>query len=99
MAKQPQGGRKDASPGRRGKTMTRFTTCLDPTLLEIGEVLGIQPDTVLQWIIEGRLLVTRQDSQAKLLAGPHRSLKNQKAGKLLILTKKPINQKWQVFSC
>jgi hypothetical protein len=79
--------------------MTRDTTCLDPTLLEIGEVLGIQPDTVLQWIIEGRLVVTRQDFHAKLLAGPQRSLKNQKAGNLLILTKKPTNHKWQVYSC
>jgi hypothetical protein len=77
----------------------RKTTYLDPTLLEIAEVLGVQPDTVLQWLIEGRLVVTRQDSQAKMLVEAHQSLKSLKAGNLLILTKKTTNQKWQAFCC
>jgi len=79
--------------------MTRYTTYLDPTLREIAEVLGIGPDTVLQWLIEGRLVVTRQDSQAMMMVDTHQTLKDHNAGKLLILTKKSAPRKRQSFSC
>jgi hypothetical protein len=79
--------------------MTRRITYLDPTLLEIAEALGTQPDTVLRWLIEGSLVVTQQDSQTVMMVDPHQSLKNQMAKNLLSLTKKPTKQKKQACSC
>jgi hypothetical protein len=79
--------------------MTRHITYLDPTLLEIAEVLGTQPDTVLQWLIEGRLVLTRQDSKTVMIVDAHQLLKNQRTNNLLSLNKKPAKQKKQAFSC
>jgi len=79
--------------------MTRYITYLDPTLLEIAEVLGTQPDTVLQWLIEGRLVVTQQDSQTVMMVDSRQPLKNQMANNLMISTKKSANQKKQACSC
>jgi predicted site-specific integrase-resolvase len=78
--------------------MKRRTSFRYPSLQEIAEVLEIPADTVLQWVIEGRLVVTRQESQAIMMVDPPPSLKNQKAGKHLILTKKPANHKWLPLS-
>jgi predicted site-specific integrase-resolvase len=79
--------------------MTRHITYLDPTLLEIAEVLGTEPDTVLQWLIEGRLVVTRQDSQTVMMVDSHQPLKNRRANNRMILTKKSANQKKPACSC
>ncbi len=79
--------------------MKRHLASQDPTLLEIAEVLGIQPESVLEWIIEGRLLVAFQDSKTIMMVDSNQSLKNRNSGKILILTKQPSNQSWQTFSC
>jgi tRNA A37 threonylcarbamoyladenosine dehydratase len=86
-------------PAEEKKLVTRYTTYLDPTLLEIAEVLGTQPDTVLQWLIEGRLVVTQQDSQTVMMVDSHQPLKNQRASNRLVLTKKSANQGKQASSC
>ena len=79
--------------------MKRHCASQDPTLLEIAEVLGIQPEIVLEWIIEGRLLVALQGSQTIMMVDSNQSLKNHNSGKILILTKQPSTQKWLTFSC
>ncbi len=79
--------------------MKRHYASQDPTLLEIAEVLGIQPEVVLEWIIEGRLLVAFQGSQTIMMVDYNQSLKNHNSGKILILTKQPSTQKWLTFSC
>lgn len=79
--------------------MKQGITCLDPTLLEVAEVLGIPPDTALQWIIEGRLAVVRRDAPARIIVELQQPLPGRQAGKLLILTKKNPHQKWQALAC
>lgn len=79
--------------------MKRHYASHDQTILELAEVLGIQPDIVLQWIIEGRLLVALQDSQTIMMVDKNQTLKNPNSGKILILTKQPSNQRWRAFSC
>jgi hypothetical protein len=71
----------------------------DPTLLEIAEVLGIQPEEVLEWTIEGRLLIDLKGSKKIMLLDSNQSLKNHNSGKILILTRQPSTQKWLTFSC
>jgi hypothetical protein len=70
-----------------------------PTLLEIANALGITPDTVLEWIIEGRVTVALQGAQVILMVDKNQSLKNCRSGNVLILTKHLSNQKWRKFSC
>lgn len=79
--------------------MKRHCTAQDPTLLEIAEVLGIQPEVALEWIIEGRLLVASQGCKKIMMLDYSQSLKNHNSGKILILTKQPSTQKWLTFSC
>ncbi len=69
------------------------------TLLEIADVLGIEPDTVLRWIIEGDLLVAFQGYRTVLLLDANRTLKHPNSGRILILSKHPANQTWRTFSC
>ena len=79
--------------------MKRGYASQNPTLLEIADVLGVQADTVLKWIIEGRLMVALQGAQTIMMVDKNQSLKNRNAGEILILTKHLANQKWQAFSC
>jgi len=79
-------------------TMKRGYASQNPTLLEIADVLGVQADTVLKWIIEGTLMVTLQGAQTIMMVDKNQSL-NRNAGEILILTKHLSNQKWQAFSC
>lgn len=71
----------------------------DQPLLEIAAVLGVPPDTVLQWIIEEKLLVALQGSQTILLVDAHQTLHRHNSGRLLILSKQPASQSWRTFSC
>jgi predicted site-specific integrase-resolvase len=79
--------------------MKRGYASQNPTLLEIADVLGVQADTVLKWIIEGTLMVALQGAQTIMMVEKNQSLKNRNAGEILILTKHLSNQKWQAFSC
>ena len=79
--------------------MKRQYASQNPSLLEIAQVLGVQPDTVLKWIIEGRLMVALQGTQTIMMVDKNQTLKNHNSGKILILTKHLSNQKWQAFSC
>ena len=79
--------------------MKRQYASQNPTLLEIAQVLGVQPDTVLKWIIEGRLVVALQGAQTVMMVDKNQTLRNRNSGEILILTKHPSNQKWQAFSC
>ena len=79
--------------------MKRQYASQNPTLLEIAQVLGVQPDTVLKWIIEGRLVVALQGAQTVMMVDKNQTLKNRNSGEILILTKHLSNQKWQSFSC
>jgi hypothetical protein len=93
-------GRTEAfSPAEENPRMKRQTTGLDPTLLEVAEILGIEPDQALHWIIEGRLLVTRQDTQTVIMLESHRQRRSPREGNLLIFKKKPGNRKNSAFSC
>ncbi len=80
-------------------TMKRGYASQNPTLLEIADVLGVQADTVLKWIIEGTLMVALQGAQTIMMVDKNQSLKNRNAGEILILTKHLSNQQWQAFSC
>ncbi len=79
--------------------MKRPYASQNPTLLEIANVLAVQPDTVLKWIIEGRLMVALQGAQTIMMVDKNQTLKNHNSGEILILTKHLSNQKWQAFSC
>jgi phage antirepressor YoqD-like protein len=79
--------------------MKRHYASQDPTLLEIAEVLGIQPEEVLEWTIEGRLLIDLKGSKNIMMLDSNQSLKKHNSGKILILTKQPSTQNWQNFSC
>jgi hypothetical protein len=78
--------------------MKRQFASQDPTLLEIAKVLGIQPDTVLQWIIEGRVLVAMQGPRTKIMVDSDQTYQDQTPGKVMILIKQPPTQKWRTFS-
>jgi hypothetical protein len=80
-------------------TMKRSYASQNPTLLEIADVLGVQADTVLKWIIEGRLMVALQGAQTIMMVDKNQSMRNKNSGEILILTKNLCNQKWQAFSC
>jgi hypothetical protein len=90
--------KRSSSPVRGEAMMKRHCASQDPTLLEIAEVLGIQPEIVLEWIIEGRLLVALQGSKTIMMLDSNQSLKNHNSGKILIMTKQP-SQRWLAFSC
>ena len=79
--------------------MKRQHASQHPTLLEIANALGITPDTVLEWIIAGRVTVALQGAQVILMVNKNQSLKNCRSSNVLILTKNLSNQKWQKFSC
>jgi predicted site-specific integrase-resolvase len=79
--------------------MKRGYASKNPTLLEIADVLGVQPDTVLKWIIEGKLMVALQGAQTIMTVDKNQALKNSNSGEILILTKLLSNQKWKAFSC
>lgn len=79
--------------------MKRNFASQHPTLPDIAQVLGIQPDTVLEWIIEGRLLIAWQGSQAIMTVDSNQAVKNQTPGRIIILAKRPPNHTWQGFSC
>jgi hypothetical protein len=84
----------------RGETMMkRQYASPNPTLLEIAQVLEVQPDTVLKWIIEGRLMVAFQGAQTIMMLDKNQALKYRNSGEILILTKHFSNQNWQAFSC
>lgn len=84
----------------RGETtMKRGYASKNPTLLEIADVLGVQPDTVLKWIIEGKLMVALQGAQTIMMVDKNQALKNRDSSEILILTKLLSNQKWKAFSC
>jgi hypothetical protein len=80
-------------------TMKRSYASHHPTLIEIADVFGVPADTVLKWIIEGRLLVALQGAQTIMMVDKNQSPKNPIFRKILILTKNLSNQKWQAFSC
>jgi hypothetical protein len=79
--------------------MTRHITAQPPTFDEIAQILGIHSDMVLQWIIEGKLLVAMQGSQTIMRLDSGLAVKNQTAGGIIILTKKPPNKNWPAGSC
>jgi hypothetical protein len=79
--------------------MRRHYASQNPTLLEIAHVLAIQPDTVLKWIIEGKLMVALQGSQTIIMLDKNQTLQHCKPGEILILTKHLSNSTWQSFSC
>jgi hypothetical protein len=74
-------------------------TAQDPTLYEIAKVLGMSHDTVLQWIIEGRLTLARQDAQTIMIVDPHQGLNHPNTRRFLILTKKAAKQKRRPCAC
>jgi hypothetical protein len=80
-------------------TMKRQYASQNPTILEIAHVLGVQPDTVLKWILEGKLMVALQGAKTIMMVDKNQTLKNHNNGKILILTKHLSNRKWQAFSC
>jgi hypothetical protein len=91
---------KNLSAQVRGETtMRRSFASQNPTLLEIADVLGVQADTVLKWIIDGKLMVALQGAQTIMMVDKNQSLKTSNSGEILILTKNLSNQKWQAFSC
>lgn len=79
--------------------MKRGYAFQNPTLLEIADVLGVQADTVLKWIIEGTLMVALQGAQTIMMVDKKQSLKNCNAGEIQILTQHLSSQKLQAFSC
>jgi hypothetical protein len=79
--------------------MKRHCASKDPTLLEIAGVLGIQPEEVLEWVIDGKLRVAFPSSKKIMRLDSNQSLKNHDSSKILILTKQPSTQKWLTFSC
>jgi hypothetical protein len=79
--------------------MKRHCASQNPTILEIAQVLEIQPDTVLKWIIDGRMQVALQGPRTIVMVDENQTLKNHNSGKILILTKQLSNQRWLAFSC
>ena len=79
--------------------MKRKNASQPPTLKEIATALGISPDTVLQWIIEGRLMIALQGSEAILMVAKNQPLKNRHSGDILILTRQLSKRQWQASSC
>ncbi len=79
--------------------MKQYYAAQDRTLVEIADVLGIQPDIVLEWIIEGRLLVAFQGDRTLLLVDRNNTLKDRNSGKVLILSNQICSERWFAFSC